>query len=118
MTQNKSTSSAKKTDKKKTKKKQADGALRLQGDCTIYESAALKTMLLDYISEVREAEIDMSGVKSIDASFMQLLLATDAEVRSQDKTISFSNLSDVFTEMATLLHAEPLLAAVAGQHKK
>lgn len=53
--------------------------LRFEGELTIYAAAAVKTALLEALTDAIEVELDLAGITAIDTAGMQLLIAAKRE---------------------------------------
>ena len=51
----------------------------VEGSMTIYEAAADKSVLLDALAQVKEAEIDLSSVQEMDTAGLQVLILAKRE---------------------------------------
>lgn len=51
--------------------------LTITGKCTVEHAASLRDALLPVVETTKEVAVDLSGVESVDITFLQLLLATE-----------------------------------------
>ena len=82
---------------------QADAALKLHGDCTIYEIADLKETLVEYFNDSEQLDVDLAAVEKVDASFMQLLMSLKKSAEAAEKELSFINVSKDLAEVVELM---------------
>ncbi len=76
----------------------------LQGDCTIYEVEQLMVELQQALKSSQNVSLDFFGVGEVDASFLQLLLATINEAQDLCIDLSLVNLSDNVKDLASDLY--------------
>ncbi|CAK0753556.1 phospholipid transport system transporter-binding protein [Gammaproteobacteria bacterium] len=94
------------------------GRLRLEGDLTIYEAAALKTPLLAALEEEPTLEIDLSGVEELDTAGLQLLLLLKFEAQAGNRHVRFIQHSTAVREVLDLCDLAALFGdpIVIGRH--
>ncbi len=75
------------------------GLLRIEGEMTIYNAAALKPELLGALAQSSALEVDLSRVIEIDAAGVQLLILAKKEALEAGRTLTL------------IQHSEPVLSA-------
>ena len=76
------------------------GALRIEGELSIYRATELKQALLD---EPRPVEIDLSGVTEIDTVGVQLLMLAKKTALAEQRELRLVAHSPAVTEVFELL---------------
>ena len=78
------------------------GRLRMEGDLTIYEAAALKTELMAALAESAVLELDLSGVGELDTAGLQLLLLLKNEAQTIGHDVRFVQHSPAIRDVLEL----------------
>jgi len=76
--------------------------LAIEGELTIFRAQELREAIIPVITVSDEVEIDLSSVTEVDASGMQLLVATKLEAVLRGKTLHYSGHSKAVLEMIDL----------------
>lgn len=78
-----------------------DGArpLRIEGEMTIYQAAALKEMLQAALEQGTELDIDLSAVSEIDTAGVQLLIAAKKTAQAAHKELRLTAHSAAVMEV-------------------
>jgi anti-anti-sigma regulatory factor len=66
------------------------GTLAFSGQCTIEHAAVMKQALTEALERFEDLDLDMTAVESADLSFLQLVVATQAEMGKRGKSLSAS----------------------------
>ena len=80
------------------------GQLALTGELTIYESARLKSVLLDRLNASKSLEVDLSGVTELDSAGVQLMLLLHREAAAASKPLQWVKHSQSVSQVLTLLN--------------
>lgn len=85
--------------------KRKDGArsLRVEGEMTIYQAAALKETLQAALEQCAELDINLSAVGEIDTAGVQLLIAAKKAAQAAHKELRLSGHSVAVLEAFELL---------------
>lgn len=70
-------------------------AIKPDGEMTIYQAAELRESLLVQLSTATEVVLDLSAITEMDSAGLQLVLATQAEARANQKPFRVSGASEV-----------------------
>lgn len=79
------------------------GVFVLSADCTVAESAALKTGLLEILREPTPITLDIASVQRIDTAGIQLIAAFVRERESLGLQVEWHGAAPAFTSAARLL---------------
>jgi anti-anti-sigma regulatory factor len=85
------------------------GVFALSADCTVAESAALKSGLLEILREPVSVTLDIASVQRIDTAGMQLIAAFVRERESLGLQIQWRGAAPAFTSAARLLGVASVL---------
>jgi anti-anti-sigma regulatory factor len=85
------------------------GVFILSADCTVAESAALKSGLLEVLREPAPVTIDIASVQRIDTAGVQLLTAFVRERDSLGLKVEWRGAAPAFTSAARLLGVASVL---------
>ena len=85
------------------------GSFVLSADCTVAESGALKSALLEVLDESTPVTLDIGEVQRIDTAGMQLIAAFVRERESQGLKVRWRGSAPAFTSAARLLGVAPVL---------
>lgn len=66
----------------------AEGTLVLTGECTIEHAADLKNGFTEALEKFQQVDLDMTGVERADLTFLQLVLAAEAELAKSGRTLT------------------------------
>lgn len=75
----------------------------LPASCTVRDSVALKSALLDLLMERRTVALDVSGVERIDTAAMQVLCAFVRDRKAAGGSVQWIGTTESFTEAVRLL---------------
>lgn len=76
--------------------------LKLEGEVTIYNAAAMKTTLLDAVRQHGAIEVDLANVSEMDSAGVQLLLLAKRESLKQEKALRLVRHSEAVLEIFNL----------------
>jgi len=74
------------------------GELVLEGDVTIENAQTLHGALLDPQGAVRDLVVNLSGVRDIDVTGLQLLCSAHHAARKKNRTVSLAHVGPVLRE--------------------
>ena len=77
-------------------------SVALKGDMTIYSIKEVKNQMSKYLKNIRNMEIDLSQVNTIDTSGFQFLATVRKELESKDKTFNILKPSKDVTRIFSL----------------
>ena len=83
--------------------------LTLSDECTIYEVTQLREQILALIQANKNIEFDLSAVSLIDASGVQLLLASKVEMEQKGLCFNLTNCSEQVTDFVESIHCDEKL---------
>lgn len=94
--------------------------VRVEGDMTIYDAAALKPVLLDAVARHAETEINLAGVNEMDSAGVQLLLLARREAHKRNASLRLVAHSEASLDVIGLLglagyFGDPLNVANEGR---
>ena len=94
----------------------AHEALLLDSQCTLRESVALKSRLLERLDQAGDVEIDGGSVQKIDTAGLQLLVAFARQLRASHRALGWKSVAPELQRSAAQLGlADALgLPATAG----
>ena len=92
-----------------TESSQKSTTLKFAADCTIYEAAEHYQKIIDAINEASIVELDLSDVKNVDSSFIQLLGAIQLEAKRNKTRLEVNTDSDVVNDYAANIYCRDLL---------
>jgi len=81
----------------------------LPQECTIYEVSELKDALLAHIASDKNIEFDLSKVSLMDACIVQLLVATQKELKKKKLKFGISALSDYAQQFFSRMYCNEIL---------
>jgi ABC-type transporter Mla MlaB component len=81
----------------------------LSASCTVTESAALKSALLEILPEPTPVTLDVARLQRIDTAGMQLIVAFVRERESHGLRVEWRSMAPTFTSAAHLLGVASLL---------
>jgi anti-anti-sigma factor len=90
-------------------------ALTIEGELTVYTVHALKDRLMTAMAGRADLALDVRGVSEVDGAGIQLLLATQRELRQRGGTLTLSACPPpllaalALTDLCDALGASPLL---------
>jgi anti-anti-sigma regulatory factor len=79
------------------------GALQLDPQCTLRESAALKSRLLERLDQVGDVELDAGAVEKIDTAGLQLLVAFARQLRDSHRALGWKSIAPELLRSAAQL---------------
>ena len=88
----------------------AAGAFALSAECTVAQSAALRSGLLKLLPKATPITLDVAAVKRIDTAAMQLLAAFVRERASRGRQVEWRGSTPAFTSAARLLGLASVLS--------
>jgi len=91
----------------------ADGALRIEGEMTIYRAAELKARLQEAQAGAGVFAIDLSGVTEIDCSGVQLLALAGRQAAASQRKLQLLAPSAAAREVLDLLNLDAALDVIA-----
>ncbi len=87
--------------------KQKTARLKLKGDCSIYEAFDLRVKLLELLQKAPVVTLDLSAVERVDGSFLQLLVAAQAEAEHTDTKLILQNPAEHVVALIDALRFHP-----------
>ncbi len=66
----------------------ASGVLALDGECTIEHAEELKKGFSEALERFRQVDLDLTGVERADLTLLQLVLAAEAELARDGRTLT------------------------------
>ncbi|MEW6692503.1 MAG: STAS domain-containing protein [Pseudomonadota bacterium] len=85
----------------------SDSSIRLDGEVTIYQAAALRESLMEQFALLPAIELDLSAVAEMDTAGLQLVLAAKAEALHANKPFRVSAISDSVRDLLALYAIPP-----------
>lgn len=85
------------------------GVFALSADCTVAESGALKSALLDVLQQQATVTLDIASVQRIDTAGIQLIAAFVRERESRGRKVEWRGTAPAFTSAARLLGVASVL---------
>jgi phospholipid transport system transporter-binding protein len=95
--------------KGRSAKSSAEGVFALSADCTVAESAALKSSLLQTLARPTPVTIDITCVQRIDTAGIQLIAAFVREREALGLQVHWRGTAPAFTSAARLLGVASVL---------
>jgi anti-anti-sigma factor len=80
----------------------SDSSIRLDGEVTIYQAAALRESLMEQFALLPAIELDLSAVAEMDTAGLQLVLAAKAEALHASKPFRVIAISDSVRDLLDL----------------
>ncbi|WP_108650133.1 STAS domain-containing protein [Dongshaea marina] len=80
--------------------------LTVHEEMTIYTAAEQKKILLHWLQEGSEIQLNLAGVSEVDSAGLQLLLLLQNEAELARKKVHFVEMSDALQEVLRLLHLQ------------
>ena len=87
--------------------KQKTARLKLKGDCSIYEAFDLRVKLQELLQKAPVVTLDLSAVERVDAAFLQLLVAAQAEAEHADTRLILQNPAEHVVALIDALRFHP-----------
>ncbi len=87
-----------------TASEQKTAQLKPKGECGIYEISDLCKTLSELLRKAPSVTLDLSSVDRVDASFLQLLVAMQAEADRTETRLTLKNPSENVTDLIAALH--------------
>lgn len=100
---------AKRATKRTTRRRQADGSLRLAAECTVAEAEALKSELGQRLQASAPVTLDVSALQRIDTAGLQLLAAFIRDRRTAGRTVVWRGRASALETAAALLGLHDML---------
>ena len=87
----------------------ATSSVTLPADCTIAQTAAVKSRLAPLLGRASAITLDGNAVRRVDSAGLQLLAAFVRERRASGRSVAWRDVSPVFSAAATLLGLNAVL---------
>ena len=88
----------------------ARGVLALFAECTVAQSAALRSELQHLLERPSPVTLDIAAVQRIDTAGMQLIAAFVRQRQSQNRQVKWRGAAPAFASAARLLGLAPVLS--------
>ena len=78
--------------------KQKTAQWKIKGPCTIYEAEAIQEKLTVLLNKAESVNLDITNVEDLDASFIQLLVASHKQAKIKNVKLNVVGNAEIFTK--------------------